>query len=399
MFKFIFLIFMSILSLQNTIAFAAITVVSGNNQTIAVGSPSKDLTFKVVDAVGHPVTGVAVHFTLVGPSGNTINGGLSKATDNTNEQGQVVTQMNPIDTLGNYSLTATLAIDATQSVTATLTVTADRAATLQLISGGGQNIGIDQASAEIRFQLTDKLGHPIAGEKVDFTVITPNGITTTSGLMTATAMTNTQGEVNTRIAATAVTGIYTLIARLSSNSAITSSTHLQVALPAPNLPSLGFGGIVGASGSISDNLALFNGGIAIYEIGTPPSDDDFQQELVQKSSDVVVIRGVIRPENTHLGQVADIVVAAGHEYRSSSPPFALEKVFYTLDKGIPQLWDGGLSSLAAFASNVTLSSSQPLDIYNGQLPVGTFQIWFGYYLKTGLVVFNANQSINVIVKP
>ena len=71
---------------------AAITVTGGSGQQVPAGSPSADIFFKVTDATGNPKTGATVNFSLIDPSGNPVNNGLSASSASSNNDGLVSTQ-------------------------------------------------------------------------------------------------------------------------------------------------------------------------------------------------------------------------------------------------------------------------------------------------------------------
>jgi len=64
---------------------------------------------------------------------------------------------------------------------------------------------------------------------------------------------------------------------------------------------------------------------------------------------------------------------------------------------VQYLWDSISDNLVA-VENVTLGTTQPIDIYNGLLPPGQLKNYFGYRLQNGLIVFNGEQSIKAMVE-
>jgi len=117
-------------------AFAAITVTAGGEQQVFAGADSAAIVFSVVDEHGNPnTTGVPVNFNLLNPTGNAVTVGLLNFSDKTDENGQVSTRLKSTDTLGKYTLIATLTTDATQSVSTHISVLKDSTA-FTVISGG-----------------------------------------------------------------------------------------------------------------------------------------------------------------------------------------------------------------------------------------------------------------------
>jgi hypothetical protein len=68
-----------------------------------------------------------------------------------------------------------------------------------------------------------------------------------------------------------------------------------------------------------------------------------------------------------------------------------------------QDWDLNIASLVAFRHSVTLTATQIINMYRGNfIARGTLRVYFGYRLvegqSNGMVVFNANQTIDIDIK-
>jgi hypothetical protein len=368
---------------------AAVALSSGGSQEIPVGSPSEEIGFKVIDELGHPDTGAKVVFTLVDPTGQSVSNGLSTALADTDDSGQVFTHLNAVNMIGIYTITATLLTDATQFASTYIIVSTGIPASLSLISGNNQSITVGDSSADLTFRVTDTFGNPLMSLLIRFTVKTPTGEITSQGLLPRQANTDAKGEVSTRLEAVETEGEYTVIATLDTDNQVVASAIVSVTTPLPNLPSLGFGGALSASGVFLDSDASFYGGIAT-------NGNAFEPEAVLNLNDSVAVEGVIKADSGHVGETADILVVAG--YKPNLP--TSEEWYYMLDqRGNYQKWDGQMANLDSFKRNVTLSKDVLVKMYGGKfIAEGQLKIYFGYRLPEGMVVFNGDQTINVLVK-
>ena len=74
------------------------------------------------------------------------------------------------------------------------------------------------------------------------------------------------------------------------------------------------------------------------------------------------------------------------------------ELFFMLDnQKRPLLWDGDPDKLVAAIKDITLAASVPVEIYQGGLVDGQIRVYFGYRLENGMVVFNGEQTINLLV--
>jgi hypothetical protein len=129
--------------------------------------------------------------------------------------------------------------------------------------------------------------------------------------------------------------------------------------------------------------------------GTP-----FAQEATLQLIDPVLVQGVIKVESLHVKQLADLVVVAG--YKPPPPDDAIEVFFMMNSLGQIQDWNLDIATLVAFRHSVTLSTNQIINLYRGNfIAPGTLRVYFGYRLieglSSGLVVFNANQTIDISI--
>jgi hypothetical protein len=372
---------------------AAVAVASNGSQEIMVGTPSADIGFEVIDELGHPDTGATIKFSLVDPSGKLITNGLSTSLGSPNSSGQVFTRLNATGVIGIYTITATLLSDATQFASTYVIVTVGAPASLVVVSGKQQHLVAGEMSAPITFRLTDMFGNVLPSHLVNFSIKTSSAEIAGSSLIPNQATTDTIGQVSTRLETAEQEGEseYTVVAALDSNNQIVTSTTVIVIASPPQLPSLGFGSILSASGITEDTDATFAGGIAI-------NDSDFQPEAVLTLEDKVAVAGIIQADSTHLGKTADLLVVAN--YKPNLPVNTSEERYYMVDEvGHYQQWDGNMASLTSFKQNVPLSKDLVVKMYDGKFVVdGQLKIYFGYRLEDGVVVFNGNQTINVLIK-
>jgi hypothetical protein len=100
-----------------------LTLVTGNNQTLAIGQSSSNITFQLTDAFDNPVAGKVVNFSTQAPTGS--NSSLSLTTATTDTKGQVTTRLetSSTDPKGNYTVIAILNTDNTVTTNAAVEVT------------------------------------------------------------------------------------------------------------------------------------------------------------------------------------------------------------------------------------------------------------------------------------
>jgi hypothetical protein len=312
--------------------------------------------------------------------------GLSKYRHETNNNGHVSTYLNST-VIGSYTVTATLATDITQFATADVTIFAGTPTRLTVSQGEHQTIPAGKNSAEIIFGLIDAFSNPISTKIIDFKVKKPDNDITTKGLSTTLAVTDDNGFATIYLEATDTQGTYQIIGSLNTDDTITTNATVQVTAPLPEGPSLGFGGAIDKEGQLLETTAIFHGGISI-------NGGAFNQEVIVAPDDSILIRGEIRIDSNHVGKSADIFILIGYK------PLKQAEIAIMLDskKGI-QLWDGVMENLASFEHISILPETRIVEIYEGPFVQEPAQvrIYFGYRLKDGVVVFNAEQSINIVV--
>jgi hypothetical protein len=377
---------LSSLFLLGQSAWAMITVVDGGHQKITAGSPSEKISFQVFDEQGTPHTaGTMVNFSLTSPSGQTITDGLSNQEGETKETGIVSTTMIAQDTVGNYTITATLATDSTQTATTSIVVVAGVPSQIKLLSGGDQTVTVGKISSSVIFQLTDASGNVVAKQPVSFQLQLPSGETTQTGIFPITAFSDSNGEVATRLEATETVGNYQIMAILTDNNSVTTNTSIQVTEELPRLPSLGAGMMVDPQGNLTSlNEVNFYGGTSV-------DDSPFNQEVSLQGLNNVLVQSVIDVAPAHVEQAAEIIVVGIQE-------LALGQItLLMMNENKVEIWDGNLASLTWYFKIDSLAAKHFVNIYGGPLegPIGRLQLYLGYRLEDGTLIFNGNKVIQI----
>jgi hypothetical protein len=108
----------------------------------------------------------------------------------------------------------------------------------------------------------------------------------------------------------------------------------------------------------------------------------------------VTIQGEIDVEVEHVGQPADLLIVVVWQ------PFDLnDPALYWMRDQQGQLlnWDLNLAHLVAAEESVPLAYTQKVNFYTGTLNPGQLQLFFGYRLATGVIIFNGEQAIELTV--
>jgi hypothetical protein len=369
-------------------AWAMITVVEGGNQKVIAGSPSEEISFRVFDEQGTPHTaGTLVNFSLTAPSGQPIADGLSNQQGETEETGIVSTMMIEQETVGNYTITATLAIDNAQTTTTSIVVVAGVPSQIKVLSGGEQTVTVGKISSSVIFQLTDASGNVVAKQPVSFQLQLPSGETSQTGLFPITAFSDSNGEVATRLEATEIVGNYQIIATLTDNNSVTTHTSIQVTEDLPRLPSLGAGMMVDPQGNLTSlNEVNFYGGTSV-------DDGPFNQEVSLQGFNNILVQSVIDVAPAHVGQAAEIIVVGIQEWTLGQITLLM------MNENKVEIWDGNLANLTWYVKIDSLVAKQFVNIYGGVLgPIGRLQLYLGYRLEDGTLVFNGNKVIQLSIR-
>lgn len=244
-------------------AASAMAKAGGDGRVATVGTPTDTAPgVRITDALGNPVSGVAVTFAVTGGGGVVIG-----ANQVTNAQG--------LARAGGWTLGATPGLntlDATSAglptVSFTATGTAGAPANLLLNAGGGQTATVNTfVPVPPSVVLTDALGNPVVGATVTFSVLSGGG-----SITGATQVTNASGIATVgswRLGTTS--GVNLLQAATPGASALTiSATGLpgaptSVSIVAGNGQSATVGTAVAAAPTVRVNDGFGNavGGVAV----------------------------------------------------------------------------------------------------------------------------------------
>jgi subtilisin family serine protease len=155
------------------------------------------------------------------------------------------------------------------------------------------------------------------------------------------------------------------------------------------LPNLGKGVGFDRNGQFVTTTAKFGGGSSInggeYRI----------KQYEQNTYDHVKVLGEIIVDSKHVGQSAEILVVVLAKF----PKDITLWLILGSENEPPLLWDGNLSTLTAFQSNVTLNASEPVSMWSAKLPPGLFQFFFGYRLtnESDTIIADINTPIEIKV--
>jgi hypothetical protein len=166
---------------------ATLNAVSGDAQTdTALATVAAPMVLQVLDAQGRQVPGAIVSF--AGTGGVT----PSQAVDTADLNGNVSVGITLGDTVGVWSVTATVvAVPAVQAVY-TFTTTPGSAALMAIVSGDGQTDTLGKTLAlPFVVHVTDASGNDVAGGRVSFTVTAGGGT-----LAGDTVLTNAAGQAS-----------------------------------------------------------------------------------------------------------------------------------------------------------------------------------------------------------
>ncbi|MCK5525214.1 MAG: DUF2202 domain-containing protein [Thiomargarita sp.] len=100
--------------------------------------------------------------------------------------------------------------------------------------------------------------------------------------------------------------------------------------------------------------------------------------------DEITLGATFQPDSAHLGQNADLLTVATFTPMGGNQ----QMMFMRNETGGWQNWNGDLDNLTATQTKQQLRDNQRLNIHQGQLPAGGYQISMGYRLKNGTVILN-----------
>jgi hypothetical protein len=170
-----------------------------------------------------------------------------------------------------------------------------------------------------------------------------------------------------------------------------------VVLQKPPLPDLGIGVVIIDENASRTALcsqpdcevnSIFRGGVSF-------NGWDYQNPIQITPLQQIWIEAEIEVDALHVGQSADMLIGALY-----SPDIAQILPWWLIKDeqwGIVW-WDGEIDHLLAASDDITLTPTQMLNIYQGPISEGYLQVFFGYRLDNGTIVYNGEQAIEIIVK-
>jgi 6-phosphogluconolactonase (cycloisomerase 2 family) len=121
---------------------------------------------------------------------------------------------------------------------------------------------------------------------------------------------------------------------------------------------------------------------------------DYYPQLTLPPYQYVNIRGEIDVAAEQVGQPAELLLVAAWKPLDSLEP---ERYFMQDSHGQMLPWDLNLAHLVARAA-VTLTPTQAVSLYTGFLERGQIRLFFGYQLPDGVIVYNGEQAVELVVK-
>ncbi|HID99338.1 MAG TPA: hypothetical protein EYP59_03505 [Thiotrichaceae bacterium] len=277
---------------------------------------------------------------------------------------------------------------------------------------GGNLIGDSEKPAILkRLHIRDK--SQVANVIIDQDVTIGEGITftnvefrtqvvrqvTLSGQITGTRFQNTYTRLenvtiraNSHLSNVVIGDKVTFEEGVTLDDSVTFEVHQQhkATKSLETLPKLKGLAALDKQGSRVSTWARLEGGA---RMGTDGSrTEGYQKKLTLKTKQPVDILGNVLTDVRHIGKRADIVVVAAH-----TPPGATSPNFYMLDnKRTPKPWDGTLSSLVPFQSISALAPVVSVPIWNNPLDIkGEVQVYLGYRLNEGLIIYSQEEVIEI----
>ncbi|BAP56423.1 hypothetical protein THII_2126 [Thioploca ingrica] len=133
--------------------------------------------------------------------------------------------------------------------------------------------------------------------------------------------------------------------------------------------------------------AAFHGGSSLNGLS-------YHNPLTLLPYQYVNIRGEMDVAAEHVGQKADLLMVAAWKPLNS---IGAESYFMQDNQGQILPWDLNLAYLVAAQPAVTLMPTQEINLYTGFLGSGQIRLFFGYQLPDGVIVFNGEQAIELVV--
>jgi hypothetical protein len=196
---------------------ASIAMNSGNNQIAPINSTLPEpLAVIVTDALGNPVQGTTVTFTITSAPAGALGQTLSQERATTGPDGKASTLLTLGNKVGKYTVAATSAGLAGSSVNFSAVANPTSAATIALTSGNNQS-GIINSTFPVPFVVTvaDSQGNPVPAVGVRFAIVNAPDGTVGGSLSTTNVMTDANGQAASNLTLGSKVGAYTVNATLT----------------------------------------------------------------------------------------------------------------------------------------------------------------------------------------
>jgi hypothetical protein len=193
---------------------ATLAMTSGDNQNASIGSTLPNpLVVTVSDALGNPVRGTSVTFTITSTPAGATGHNLSAGQITTGADGRASTFLRLGNKVGKYIVSATAGSLAGSLVIFTAIANPAGAAAIALTSGNNQS-GVIYSTLPMPFviTITDSLGNPVPAVGVHFAMMSaPDGAVGAS-LSVANATTDERGQATTTLTLGSKVGSYAVTA-------------------------------------------------------------------------------------------------------------------------------------------------------------------------------------------
>jgi hypothetical protein len=198
---------------------STLEAVEGDGQTIEVNAASNPLVVRVDDQFGNAFQGAEVTFT-----GDGVAHSLSTTTADTDANGEASVVVTAGGDAGTITVAASVA--GLDPVTFTITVEAPtvdpEAATLELVSGDGQTLGLNAESGALLVRVEDQFGAPFPGATVSFS---GDGVAHT--LADDAVTTDAAGEASITATAGVEEGTFTVTAAVAGLDPVTFTLTVE----------------------------------------------------------------------------------------------------------------------------------------------------------------------------
>ena len=242
---------------------ALLELVSGDNQTAAVGSALRDsLVVRVTDAFGNPVPGVEVQWTVAG------GGSISPTSVLSGTDGKAAAER----VLGNASGTQTTTATAAGIAPVAFSQTAEPAnpTSLAQISGNGQTGSVGTPLADsLVVRLLDDNGNGIGGKAISWVIGSGGGSVSPSTVITnPNGFAATQWTLGPSAVSNSLNAVYSGVPPVPFTASTPASTSLSITGFAPNKPAIGeavtvqwtLGGTGGGAGTPTGTVTVTGSG-------------------------------------------------------------------------------------------------------------------------------------------